>query len=206
MAMSLHPISLSSLLSSGGCAPVSPPLLPAPFPGLAYSLLLGLLGMGLGLPKSESGPGLGCRAQVSVLFPHRHIPWTRNTECFMHSFCCEALLASITIASGSASVLGLRSCTRLVWGIFVAPLSRTRLAMEVAAYLPSWRSGKLGGNAPAHMCPASIARKWMEATEWYHSSGLFANEQCRSKAISALRSPLPSALQIYLGVADYQVN
>lgn len=59
MAMSLHPISPSSLFWRL-CSCLFP-LLPDPLPGLA--LLLGLPSMEFGTPKSESCPGLGCRAR-----------------------------------------------------------------------------------------------------------------------------------------------
>lgn len=54
----------------------------------------------------------------------------------MHGFCCEALLASSILGSGSASVPGLRSCTRLFWGNFVGTLSMIRLATQVLRACP----------------------------------------------------------------------
>ena len=86
------PVTPSSLLSSGGCAPVSSYRSLSPCPGLAATLLLGLPGVGLGPPKSGSAPGLGCSARPWVPLPHGHLHfmrrwlprgWFRSTECCM---------------------------------------------------------------------------------------------------------------------------
>lgn len=102
-------------LFSGGCAPVSPPLLPAPLPGLAYSLLLGLPDMGLGPPKSESGPGLGCCAR-SV--PCSHTGTSLGDGSGALSASCTASAVKLSWPSSLLLLdlpLCLVSCLALVW-------------------------------------------------------------------------------------------
>lgn len=135
-------ITPSSLLSFGGCVPVSSRRSLSLCPGLAAAVLSGLPCVGLGSPKSRAVPGLGVPCQAlgptPTWTPPFHVWAAPLGVAWEHwapdaSSCHGAVLASVIATPGSSSSLGLKAHSTLVWGTLIAPVGTTRLAVEVAA-------------------------------------------------------------------------